>query len=306
MRRIAAVSIVLMVGAGCTLISGVGDLEALGEDGGGAEGGSNSDGNVIGATDASPGSDVTTVDALDGSSADAPADAPADVITTMDTGTDARPTANYCDGVPASVEVCLDYDSKSLGPGAEQYHVGSTLAVDGPGHDSTNALHCTGVNDVSVQCFHVVQLPKNPKKLQLKFDLQIVALGVGIEVNEIEFSYSTGKCALQPTVVSGSVQLNEFCPDQGAPDQVNHDIAALDVGSVLGAWLTYDITLDLEAHTMSGSFTKPSGTTPFGPITLDPRFVTSTMVELHPGLPFALKHTPAAHIRTDNLTLDVQ
>ena len=83
-----------------------------------------------GRPDATPARDVTTVDGNSMAAARTPPrDAPADVITTMDNGVDARAHDELpVTASPASVEVCLDYDSKSLRSKRERYHVGSTLS----------------------------------------------------------------------------------------------------------------------------------------------------------------------------------
>lgn len=282
MRLLAAIPVGLLLGAGCTILSGVGDLEAVGP------------------------SDAGTKDVDVELVVDARADATLDDTgaSPVDAGQDVVTTRSFCDGVPASVEICFDFDSKSIEKSPERSELGSTLTVDAPGRDSNLALHCAGVDDAEIQCMYVVPLPASPTKLRWTFDLRVEAPGAGIEFNEIQFDYVVGRCVLQPALYDGTFNINEYCPGQGAPDQVDHPIVKIDPAA---GWYAFDITLDLGHHEMSGSVQPPSGApTSFGPITLDPRFVTSSEVKLHAGLSYGVKSKPAADIRTDNITVDVQ
>ena len=297
----------LLAGAGCTLISGVGDLDATdASDGGPAK----ADGSIAPRADGSvtptDGSSTTqdgSKPIVDASAGDADPDPP-DVREGGSPDVIVNPPANFCDGVPASVEYCFDYDSKTFAP-ASLVVSGATLTVDAPGRDSNNALHCVGNDGQQIQCHHEAKLPENPGKVRLTFDVLIEAAGASIEFPEIEMTYQPGSCAIQPTITGGTVLINEYCPDQGAPDQVNHEITSLGNGELIGVWYSFDVTLDLTGRTVSGTFKKPGGAISFGPFALDSRFVTSKVAELHAGLIFATKHTPAAKVRIDNVTADV-
>lgn len=289
-RRVFLSSVAIVATAGCTILSGVADLEAT------RDGTDKVDGAADGAVIGQPSVDGSVSTSIDASTADVATQTP------LDSGSDVvAPTKNFCDGVTAFA--CFDYEGTSINPSTAE-HVNSTISVDGPGHDSMNALHCVGKDDLGAQCFHTVALPESPKKIHYRFDFLIESPGTATEMNEIEFTYDVGKCAIQPSFVGSAAQVNEFCPDQGTPDQVNHDVGTIDL-LASSAWYTFDITLDLVNHTLSGSFTKPSGATPFGPITLDARFVTSPKVALHAGMSFGAKATPAAKVRVDNVSLDL-
>jgi hypothetical protein len=286
-RRHLLFTALLVTSAGCTLLSGVADLEAT------REVTSTPDGSIVVVP---PGVDGTASIPVEASAKDViapPVDAGSDVVVT---------NQNFCDGLSAAV--CFDYDSKSIDPALPQVRSNATLTVDAPGRDSNKALHCVGHDDLAVQCFHTAPLPASPKKIHYRFDALVESPGLSIEMNEIELSYAVGSCALQPTIVGTDVQINEYCPNQGAPDQVNHSVATLDSIDPQ-AWYTFDITLDLAGRTLSGTFTKPGTSTKFGPITLDPRFLTSPKVALHAGLSYSPKNTPAARLRTDNVSLDL-
>lgn len=307
MRRAAVVSIVLVAAAGCTMLSGVGDLEATGDgDGGGAtaEAGATADGSVSGpGRDGAIPTDANTSDADASAPVDA-SDSGVDAGPIVDAGKDAVvPPSSFCDGVPASVEVCLDYDSKSLNP-ATVITSGSTLTVDSPGVTG-NSLHCVGKDDQNVDCQHVVALPKSPGKVRLQFRILVEELGSFVEFDEIKFQYAGApSCTLQPALTASNIQINEYCPDYGLPDQVNHNLFSKN-GLGVG-WYSFDVTLDFSTRSFSGTITQPGASpAPFAPIILDDRFVTSDQVELHAGLTFSPKHTPGAKIRTDNITVDI-
>jgi hypothetical protein len=300
-RRFAPVFVTLLAGAGCTLITGVGDLEAVDEADASLQPDAvapRADGGNVGSLDAANDVVGRPIEDAGGDAHDAnelPVDAGKDVVV-------APP--NFCDGVPASVELCLDYDSKSFNQAAAVTN-NATISVSGPGHDSNNSLRCVGNDNLQSECYHSVKLPANPGKLRLQFDFLIEEPGLSLELVELVFVYAQGECSMQPTIDQGQVMVNEFCPDQGAPDQINHPIHSLGAGLFTNVWFKFDITLDLTGKTMSGTLTKPTGPVPFGPIILDPRFVTAKDAELHSGMIYAAKHTPGSKSRIDNVTVDV-
>lgn len=305
MRRFVAV-IVALVPAGCTLLSGVADLEAvLPADAGPSADVTRSDGTVFvpDGTVAETGAETGSPPDPDEGGVDAGRDADA-----SDTGgPDVVAPPAFCKTQPASVDLCFDFDSRSIPAGATLLQNGSTLSVDGPGHDSANALHCVGQDDMVVQCLYVADAPASPTKVRWGFDVQLVEAQLYAEFNELEMTYILGKCSLQPTLNNGVISVNEFCPDQGTPDQVNHDITNIGPSAAIAGWYTFTIEVDFSLKSFKGTFKKPSGQSiDFGPITLDKRFLTSNHVELHPGLDFSSKQTPAAKLRTDNIWLDSQ
>lgn len=308
MRRFVAVCVALLP-VGCTLLSGVADLEAVSPaDAGSTADVTRSDGTVSptgpDGSSAETGSEGTEAGPDEGG-----VDAGLDADATADTGSPdvvVPPTA-FCKSQPASVDLCFDYDTQSIPPAAVQVNNGSTLSVDGPGKDSANALHCVGQDDTVVQCLYVANAPASPTKVRWGFDVRLDEAAGYAEFNELEMTYEVGRCMLQPTLNNGTLYVNEFCPSQGAPDQVNHEIGTIDTVASKTGWYTFTIEADYKAGTLNGTIKKPNGTSvAFGPITLDKRNISSAHVELHPGLDFSPAQTPAAKLRTDNVWLDAQ
>src|SRR5262245_33472893 len=121
-RRAVLSSVMIVATAGCTILSGVADLEATRDttdgnkaDGSGIVGQPGADGSVVAPTDAT----TTTEDVV----TKPPIDAGTDVVVG---------TKSFCDNITAFA--CFDYEAHSVNLSTAQ-HVNSTISIDGPGRD---------------------------------------------------------------------------------------------------------------------------------------------------------------------------
>lgn len=85
------------------------------------------------------------------------------------------------------------------------------------------------------------------------------------------------ECALQPTLSGSTLSVNEHCPGQGAPEQVNHDVAQVEGGA---GWHRFTITVDFAAKSFDVSIKMPSGAV--GALRSTP--LDKRSAELRPGI----------------------